>query len=343
MVYIEEAPYTIGTMFILLILTVFVCLTFYALYSPPFVPAASTESQEVENLELIPDPGYQMLSPHPLSHLPIKKYRDLPIFFDETDAYKHSQTSIVLTDEPYTSDSRELEKTFDNGKKILFINAYTRLIYASADLLSPNGPPLDGMKIAELASRKLKNVPAVSFFGTYRPEAFTTKYHDLKDRQDLALKGKEMGHLRIYGNMWPFKVEHNSRTLKEQERYRTVVSILRDEYAFNLCSENTQIENYITEKIWQAIEGHTLPVYRGGNGIENYFPENSFVDVNKFGTAEELFYFLRNMTVDEYKNRIMLCVQAFNDRRNTSKREGEKMKARIIAEMDRFASSLKNN
>ena len=50
------------------------------------------------------------------------------------------------------------------------------------------------------------------------------------------------------------------------------------EYKFALCFENSYAENYITEKIIQAMRGDAIPVYRGAPNVGEYFNTKSFIN-----------------------------------------------------------------
>ena len=52
---------------------------------------------------------------------------------------------------------------------------------------------------------------------------------------------------------------------------------IRD-YKFALCFENSYDENYITEKIIQAMRGDAIPVYRGAPNVGEYFNTKSFIN-----------------------------------------------------------------
>lgn len=53
-------------------------------------------------------------------------------------------------------------------------------------------------------------------------------------------------------------------------------------YKFNLAFENGNVEDYVTEKVYQALASGTLPVYMGAPNIREFVPENSIIDVADF-------------------------------------------------------------
>lgn len=340
-------PTSLIGLILILAVSVFVMVCFYYLYEDPLVPGgtylvytnntiASQEKQILDGDEIIPDPGYRMQSPGPsLSLLRAKPFCGIPVFTG-MEQNTPMAPAIVCNHEPYFSQSRKLK---DN--RILYLNAFTGKIYQNPGLYSPNGPPLDPDYIINLAKLNFNNRPNIAYFGTYRGSSYTSKFPDLRERQDIALFGHEKNWVKIYGNGWPFKVEHNSRSEEQQIRYRKQLAILRNHFAFSLCSENTIAPNYITEKIWAAIEGATLPIYKGGNGIEKYFPSNSFIDTRDYKTPLALYEFVAAMIPLEYERRLRVCVTIFNQNRNKYEAEAEATKSRLEEAANEFCKEQK--
>jgi alpha(1,3/1,4) fucosyltransferase len=88
--------------------------------------------------------------------------------------------------------------------------------------------------------------------------------------------------------------------------------ILMD-YHFNLCLENTNFPYYCTEKIWDSIRFGCLPVYYGtGNEIYEDFPKGSFLDYAELGSIDKLFSYIEQITPDEFRERMNLCIRTYN-------------------------------
>lgn len=64
-------------------------------------------------------------------------------------------------------------------------------------------------------------------------------------------------------------------------------SIALDEYQYSVAIENSFIEGYFTEKIFECFLTNTLPLYYGCPDLENYFDERSFIriDIDNFKGA----------------------------------------------------------
>ena len=64
------------------------------------------------------------------------------------------------------------------------------------------------------------------------------------------------------------------------ENYKKIKS-----YKFVICFENSHTENYITEKIFQAVMGNAIPIYRGAPNIGEYFNTKSFINYEDYGSS----------------------------------------------------------
>lgn len=64
-------------------------------------------------------------------------------------------------------------------------------------------------------------------------------------------------------------------------------------YRFNICYENCENDcSYISEKIFDAFYGDTVPVYLGNISIERHIPKECFVDARDFRSQRELARFI---------------------------------------------------
>lgn len=136
-------------------------------------------------------------------------------------------------------------------------------------------------------------------------------------RCDVALYGNSINSCDLYGKGWPAHVTtgiliERKKERDDSEERKDKIKLLRN-YNFNLCFENTIAENYVTEKFWDSIYAHCLPIYFGrGSGIYDDFPKDSFIDYSQFGSPQELYTFIDKLTFVKYKNRLNKCIDAFN-------------------------------
>ncbi len=77
---------------------------------------------------------------------------------------------------------------------------------------------------------------------------------------------------------------------------------------FTYCYENsTGLDNYITEKIFDALTCGCIPIYWGAGNIQKYVPEGCFIDRSSFESTAEVHRYISQMTEFEcqgYRHRI---------------------------------------
>ena len=121
--------------------------------------------------------------------------------------------------------------------------------------------------------------------------------------------------LDIYGNRWPdgYALDNSGFVFEKKSPWWIEKIEILNSYKFNLCFENTAHQHYITEKIWHAILAYTLPIYQSFNStIYESFPKDSFIDAFLFPDEHALFDYLEQMSVDEYLERVNICIDVFN-------------------------------
>ncbi|XP_029950086.1 alpha-(1,3)-fucosyltransferase 4-like [Salarias fasciatus] len=75
--------------------------------------------------------------------------------------------------------------------------------------------------------------------------------------------------------------------------HNSVVQMLR-QYRFYLAFENSQHTDYITEKLWNAVNCGAIPVVLGPSrkNYERFLPPEAFIHVDDFRTVQELAQYL---------------------------------------------------
>lgn len=70
---------------------------------------------------------------------------------------------------------------------------------------------------------------------------------------------------------------------------------------FAYCFENTKnLENYITEKIFDAMMYGCVPIYWGAQNILDFIPKECFLDRRDFSNQKSLHEYLKNMSAEAY-------------------------------------------
>lgn len=84
-------------------------------------------------------------------------------------------------------------------------------------------------------------------------------------------------------------------------------------YKFNLCFENSKVDNYISEKILHSIASNSIPIYWGTEYVKTIFNENSFVYVDNFNSTFELKEYILNLLNDENLYKLKLSEPWFKN------------------------------
>lgn len=73
-------------------------------------------------------------------------------------------------------------------------------------------------------------------------------------------------------------------------------------YKFVIASENyAGSRGYISEKIFDALLGGSIPVYLGEQNITNFVPRSCFIDARDFQSLENLVKKLEGMSEEEWQ------------------------------------------
>ena len=89
---------------------------------------------------------------------------------------------------------------------------------------------------------------------------------------------------------WPSVASHS-------HWYNSKVQAMRL-YKFHLAFENQNEPDYITEKLWLALESGTLPVYLGAQNIREHVPHNSVIVAADFENPHALGMYLKRVNAD---------------------------------------------
>ncbi len=229
--------------------------------------------------------------------------------------YRKTKSYLVWTLEPrFNTSFYSVQKILLGFHKCYFMNIYTqdvftsilayhaRIIHKDLNLIE------DNFKIY-----KGKIVALMSYYGGIDAPPFLRDGLNIDPialRSSLALEGNKRGVLDIYGKGWPNHLSiEDSRIGNWSGRKGEIL----ENYAFNLCFENTVAPNYVTEKIWDSIGNYCLPIYFGrGTNIYNVFPPNSFIDYSDFDDQASLFDFVENISNTEYISRLNKCIKIYN-------------------------------
>lgn len=89
---------------------------------------------------------------------------------------------------------------------------------------------------------------------------------------------------------WPSIAQKRSRKIRVLSNYK-----------FYFAFENSQVEDYVSEKIFESLLAGTVPIYRGASGIAKFMPDGgSFIDANNM-SPKEVADLVKSLNNDEDK------------------------------------------
>ncbi len=144
---------------------------------------------------------------------------------------------------------------------------------------------------------------------------------ELYSEREKAVRWFEMSHpedFDLYGFGWDRRVFGGNRFMRALNRLGWLARItarrypswrgtvrekrsVLEQYRFAICYENCRdIPGYITEKIFDCFFAGCIPVYWGADNVADHIPAGCFVDRRRFSSHEELYRFMKEMTVHDY-------------------------------------------
>lgn len=269
-----------------------------------FFEGYSIVLSSVENADIV-------LSDH-FHELGIKENR----IFRHMMKYGSHKQYLVWTEEPRFSIHFKSVVRYPFLPPLHVLNPYTGIFLKNEDthFFAPSGS--EAKKLPFLEEFDFQNRKIVALMRYRNNQREWSLKHNGKEldlcylRTQIGLKGHALGVMDIYGQGWGDAIRKGvSRAGKFHGEKMEILS----HYHFNLAFENTNFSYYCTEKIWDPICAHCLPIYYGeDNAIYDDFPRNSFLDYCEFESAEEMFAYIQAMTAAEFRERINLCIQAHN-------------------------------
>jgi alpha(1,3/1,4) fucosyltransferase len=141
---------------------------------------------------------------------------------------------------------------------------------------------------------------------------------ELYSKRREAIRWFERHHpdqFDLYGVGWDLLVVRGPRALRAVNRampmdirrllaprllsYRGTIKSKKDvlsRYRFSICFENArEIEDYITEKLFDCLSAGTIPIYWGAPNIAERVPPSCFIDFRHFDSYDELYAHLASL------------------------------------------------
>lgn len=94
---------------------------------------------------------------------------------------------------------------------------------------------------------------------------------------------------------------NNMNAILPRDKMKYKVDFL-DNYRFNICFENGSYPGYVTEKIFNAFQAKTMPIYWGSPTVERDFNTKSFINAFHFKTLNEIVDYVSHLDSPAGKN-----------------------------------------
>jgi hypothetical protein len=158
-----------------------------------------------------------------------------------------------------------------------------------------------------ISSNKFSNYPGelyserrklIRWFENFHPEKFDLYGVDW-DRLFIPSLGKLNFLLSVLYRKFPElpKVKHYPSYKGKLKSKRETLRL----YRYAICFENIVDHGYITEKIFDCFLAGVIPIYWGAPELVSLMPKNTFIDIHKFLSYEELFDYISTMSDIEYQ------------------------------------------
>tara|TARA_B100001996_G_C18665859_1_gene594853 strand:+ start:559 stop:1596 length:1038 start_codon:yes stop_codon:yes gene_type:complete len=84
------------------------------------------------------------------------------------------------------------------------------------------------------------------------------------------------------------------------------------DYKYHVALENDSRNNLISEKIYDSFLGLSLPFYYGGTNVSNYFPKESYVNIDIMDLKKSIDIIEKSISQNTYENQFDNIIQAKN-------------------------------
>lgn len=81
-------------------------------------------------------------------------------------------------------------------------------------------------------------------------------------------------------------------------------------YKYCFCFENTDLDGYFGDLIWDCFMAGTIPIYLGSKKYEKYIPKNCTISFRNFNNMENLIEYLNSINSTKY-NKTLLNIKKF--------------------------------
>jgi hypothetical protein len=217
--------------------------------------------------------------------------------------------NVVWTKEPFHSFDT-VTRVMVEGRDIYIFNLYNGNVYTDNyyDLPKGGAPlvengklnvPFENKRIVGVMTRKQKSAIV---YGKERSL--------LTVREGIALEGHKAGGLDVYGADWPEGVAKAAN--RTQRHHKLLKQEILSGYNYNLCLENCCWDYYVTEKMWEAVFGHCLPIYYSNDTIMQLPFIDAAILINDRPTYPAIAEAIEKIKEREFVERLNTLIAAGN-------------------------------
>jgi hypothetical protein len=109
-------------------------------------------------------------------------------------------------------------------------------------------------------------------------------------------------HVIIKQLMSYIKIDSHGKCLNNIQTSKQPNSVLYSSYKFVIAMENSNCEDYISEKLIEALSSTSIPIIAGRNNKPDYTrfaPKNSYINVYDYKSMKELANYLNYLSKNE--------------------------------------------
>lgn len=169
-------------------------------------------------------------------------------------------------------------------------------------------------------ANKLPN-PILEFFNPLGRELFhdrikAIEFFEKKIPERFFLYGRGWNKPRKYSFLEPIFGYKKFKSYQGEIGMDDKMEVLSN-YKYCLCFENlTNVNGYITEKIFDCFKAKVVPIYWGASNIEQYIPKECFIDFREFKyDYQKLLKYLDSVDEDRYNQYIKSIKKLMRNKR----------------------------
>lgn len=170
-------------------------------------------------------------------------------------------------------------------------------------LINSNKSPFFPFRLLSQFGRELYSdrMKAVEFFERRIPKDFYLYGRGWNTRKKYSLTEVFFGYKKY-------------RTYKGSPEINDKIELM-SHFKYCVCFENlTDVNGYVTEKIFDCFKAKCVPIYWGASNITSYIPRGCFIDFREFGDYEKLLTFLTSIDETRYNHYIENIEKLMRDR-----------------------------